>query len=99
VLQEYHTALCEALQALGYSQRLITLEELQAEYDSKAILGLIYACTLLPLVLLDSDKEWDFDSSLQGEAPSTGFICSEMYKIALKRMLPMFEEQGVFRQI
>jgi hypothetical protein len=98
-LQEYHSALCEALEGLGYSEKLITLEELQAEYDSKAILGQIYACTLLPLVFLDRDSEWDLDSSLQDDAPPTAFALSETYKIALKRMLLVFEEQGVFRQM
>lgn len=82
---------------MGYSQKLITLEKLQAEYDSKAILGLIYACTLLPVILLDSDSEWDVDSSMQDGGPPTGIVLSQKYKIVLKRMLPMFEEKGVFR--
>jgi hypothetical protein len=83
---------------LGYSQKLITLEELQAEYDNKAILGLIQACSLMPLVMLDADGEWNFDNSLREDGPPTEFAFSETYKIALKRMLPVFEKQGVFRQ-
>jgi hypothetical protein len=99
VLQEYHAALSEALEGLGYSQKLISVEELQAEYDSKAMLGVIYACALLPLVLLDPHSEWDFDASLQDDAPPTAVTYSQTYKMALKRMLHMFEKQGVFRQM
>jgi hypothetical protein len=99
VLQEYHAALSEALESLGYSQKLISVEELQADYDSKAMLGVIYACTLLPFVLLDPHSEWDIDASMQDDAPPTGVTYSQTYKMTLKRMLPMFEKQGVFRQM
>lgn len=98
LLQEYHASLCGALEALGYSQKLITLEELQAEYNNKAILGLIQACTNLPIAMLDSESEWSFENSLQ-DAPPAEFAYSEKFKTTLKRMLPMFEEQGVFRQM
>ncbi|XP_033611562.1 uncharacterized protein LOC111874997 [Cryptotermes secundus] len=96
LLQEYHTALCEALGALGYSQKLITLEELRADYDSRAIMGLIYVSTALPIIMTDSHPGWSIEVSLQDDAPPC-LTFSETYKTALKRMLPIFEEQGVFR--
>jgi hypothetical protein len=96
VLQEYHAALCENLGALGYSQKLITLEELRAEYDSKSAMGMIKACTLLPVALTESDAGFNFEESL---GDSTEIFFSETYKLALQRMLPMFEKQGVFQEL
>jgi hypothetical protein len=99
MLQEYHNTLCETLTALGYSQKLITLEELHAEYESKAVLGMVYACAFLPIIMCESDSGFDLDNSLQDGVSHTAIYSGKKIKSALQRMLPLFEKQGVFRQL
>jgi hypothetical protein len=96
MLQEYHTTLCDTLNAMGYSKKFITLEELKRDYDDKAIYGLLGACCALPLVL--ADKGIEQESILEkgaGEIPEV--LNGEFYKKALQRMLPEFDEKGAFK--
>jgi hypothetical protein len=53
MLQEYHTTLCDTLNAMGYSKKVITLVALRKDYDDKAICGLFGTCCLLPVVTAD----------------------------------------------
>jgi len=96
MLQEYHTTLCDTLNAMGYSKKVITLEALRKDYDDKAVCGLYGACCLLPGFLRDEGVE--LDSVLEkgaGENPEV--LNGERYKKALQRMLPQFDEKGAFR--
>jgi hypothetical protein len=96
MLQEYHSTLCECLNAMGYSRKQITLEDLWKEYDNKALYGLFGACCVLPIVL--ADKGLDIDAILEsGIGEETDVYNGDTYKKALQRMLPTFEENGVFR--
>jgi hypothetical protein len=96
MLQEYHTTLCDTLNAMGYSKKVITLEALRTDYDDKAVFGLYGACCVLPGSLCDEGVE--LDSVLEkgaGENPEV--LNGERYKKALQRMLPQFDEKGAFR--
>jgi hypothetical protein len=96
MLQEYHNTLCECLNAMGYSRKSITLEDLWKEYDNKALYGLYGACCVLPIVL--TDKGVDMDAFLEsGIGQESDIYNEEPYKKALQQMLPKFEENGVFR--
>jgi hypothetical protein len=97
MLQEYHGALCETLKALGYSQKLITLEELRSEYDSKTGLGMLRAFTLLPLVLNESRSGLELNELLDENVSHTAMFRGSTLKSALQRMLPLFDKEGVFR--
>ena len=95
MLQEYHTTLCDTLNAMGYSKNVITLEALRKEYDDKAIYGLFGACCELPIIL--ADKGIEPDSLLEsGVGGNPEIYNGEFYKKALQRMLPEFDEKGVF---
>jgi hypothetical protein len=96
MLQEYHTTLCDTLNAMGYSKKVITLEALRKDYNDKAVYGLFGACCVLPRLLADEGVE--VDSGLEkgvGENPEV--LNGERYKKALQRMLPQFDEKGAFR--
>jgi hypothetical protein len=95
MLQEYHTTLCDTLNALGYSKKIITLEDLRKDYDDKAIYGLFGACCVLPIVLADKGVEQEiFLEKDFGHNPEV--LNGEFYKKALQRMLPEFDEKGAF---
>jgi hypothetical protein len=96
MLQEYHTTLCDTLNAMGYSKKVITLEDLRKDYDDKAVFGLYGACCALPIVL--TDKDIDLDSFVEkrvGKDPEE--LNGEFFKKAMQRMLPQFDEKGAFR--
>ena len=96
MLQEYHTTLCDTLKAMGYSKKVITLEALRKDYDDKAIYGLFGACCGLPIAL--ADKGVESESLLEKGAGLTPEVLNgEFYKKAMQRMLPEFDEKGVFR--
>jgi hypothetical protein len=96
MLQEYHTTLCDTLKAMGYSKKIITLEDLRKDYDDKAVFGLYGVCCVLPVLL--TDKGVDMDSALEisaGQNPEV--LNGEFYKKVLQRMLPQFDQKGAFR--
>ena len=96
MLQEYHTTLCDTLNAMGYSKKVITLEALRKDYDDKAVYGLFGACCVLPIAL--ADKGIELDSLLEkGTGQNPEVLNGERYKKALQRMLPQFDEKGAFR--
>ncbi|XP_023726683.1 uncharacterized protein LOC111874986 [Cryptotermes secundus] len=96
LMKEYHNTLCECLNAMGYSHKHITLEDLWKEYNNKALYGLFGACCVLPIVL--ADKGFDIDAILKsGIGEEIEVVNGDTYKKALQRMLPKFEEDGVFR--
>jgi hypothetical protein len=81
---------------MGYSRKVITLEELRKEYDSKTMYGLFGACCVLPAVL--SDRGIDVNVMLEsGIAKESDVYSGGSYRKAMQKMLPTFEEQGVFR--
>jgi hypothetical protein len=95
MFQEYHTTLCDTLNAMGYSQKAITLEDLRKEYDGKALYGVYGACCVLPLTL--SDKGIEVDSLLlSGAGQDRDVHSGDFYKKAMQKMLPEFDEKGAF---
>jgi len=96
MLQEYHTTLCDTLNAMGYSKKVITLQALRKDYDDKAVCGLYGACCALPIVL--DDKGIEQESMMEkGAGQNPEVLNGERYKKALQRMLPQFDEKGAFR--
>ncbi|XP_069678755.1 uncharacterized protein [Periplaneta americana] len=98
LMEEYHSTLCDTLSALGLSHKKITLQELWKEYNSKALFGLYGACCILPVVL--ADKGVDLDALIESGKPQIpDDFKGEFFKKALQRMLPIFEEKGVFKNL
>ena len=96
MLQEYHTTLCDTLNAMGYSKKVITLEALRKDYDEKAVYGLFGTCCFLPVIL--ADKGIEPESLLEsGTGQNPELHNGEFYKKALQRMLPEFDEKGAFK--
>jgi hypothetical protein len=96
LLQEYHNTLCDSLDAMGYSGKRITLEDLWREYDAKALYGLLGACCVFSVVVADSGI--DLNTMLEsGVAREADVYNGVSYKKAMQQMLPKFEEQGAFR--
>jgi len=96
MLQEYHTTLCDTLNAMGYSKKVITLEALRKDYDDKAVFGLFGVCCFLPVTLADKGVEPEtLLESGTGHIPEV--LYGELYKKALQRMLPEFDKKGAFK--
>jgi hypothetical protein len=96
MLQEYHNTLCDSLDAMGYSCKHFTLEDLWKEYDKKVLYGVFGACCVLPLVL--ADEGIDIDAVLlSGSGSGSDVYNGDFYKAALQGMLPEFEKKGAFR--
>lgn len=96
VLQEYHSTLCDTLDALGYSHKRITLEDLWKEYNNKVLYGVFGACCVLPVVLAETGVDLDAAFESRGGQQCDAYN-GDIYKTALQRMLPIFEEKGAFR--
>ncbi|XP_069701072.1 uncharacterized protein [Periplaneta americana] len=99
LIQEYHNTLCDTLKALGYKKKMITLEELHKQLDSK----IYYAVHtfLVPLANIQSEEDsgYSFDESLEtGKNPGPKML-SENYKKALKIALPILDSKGAFQGI
>jgi predicted GNAT family acetyltransferase len=53
LLQVYHTELQDTLRKRGCDHHIYTFEQLKTEYKDRSFFGLIIACTLLTVVLVD----------------------------------------------
>lgn len=95
-LQEYHTALCDTLTALGYTQNVITLQQLQEEFDRTSFYGLwmLIGPTACMLSKPDSNIELD-DLFERGVSPGPSMY-SDTYRQTVKMMLPVLDRQGAF---
>jgi hypothetical protein len=81
---------------MGYSKKVITLEDLRKDYDDKAVYGLFGACCVLPIVL--ADKGIEMDSLMEkGTRQNAEELHGEFFKKAMQRMLPQFDEKGALR--
>ncbi|XP_069701081.1 uncharacterized protein [Periplaneta americana] len=98
LLQEYHNTLCDTLTALGYTQTLMTLEELHKEFDSKIYYAMF--TTISPYALMQSapQVEFSFEIGLRtGQNPGRRMY-GDAYKKAVRWLLPYFESRGLFTQ-
>jgi hypothetical protein len=96
--QEYHTTLCDTLGALGYTQTLITLQQLHEEFDRKVMYGVFSMIVPAAVMLSKPGCGLDFDDMfMRGVIPGPS-IYSDNYKKAVKWMLPVLDLQGAFRE-
>jgi hypothetical protein len=96
VLQEYHTALCDTLTALDYTQPLITLQELYEEFDRKAMYGLWSVVCPVPCMLSHPNCGFEMDNVLERGVTPGPSMFTDNYKKVVKWMLPVLDRQGVF---
>jgi hypothetical protein len=98
-LQEYHTALCDTLTALGYTQTMITLEELHEEFDRTCFYGLWVLIGPAACMLSKPDCGLELDDLLEkGKTPGRSMY-SDTYRETVKIMLPVLDRQGAFGDI
>ncbi|XP_069701074.1 uncharacterized protein [Periplaneta americana] len=99
LVQEYHNILCDTLKALGYKKKLITLEELRRQLDSKIYFAVHAMFGPYAVIQSETSSGFNFDESLEtGKNPGPKML-SHNYKEALKRVLPILERKGVFRDV
>jgi hypothetical protein len=94
--QEYHSTLCATLSDLGYTETLITLDELHEEFNRKSAYGLFM--TTIPSSFMMSDPDCGFDiedAFIRGVVPGRRMF-SDRYKKVVKWMLPVLHRQGAF---
>ncbi|KDR21496.1 hypothetical protein L798_02960 [Zootermopsis nevadensis] len=96
LLQEYHSTLCNTLIALGYTQPLITLEELHEEFDRKVMYGVWSTICAAPCMLSRPDCGFELDDALERGVTPGPTMFTDDYKKVVKWMLPVLERQGAF---
>lgn len=95
-MQEYHTALCDTLTVLGYTQTPISLEELRKEFDRKATYCLYSLLGAYAVMQSEPDCGFDMDDAvIRGLNPGRSMY-GENYKMAVRYLLPWLESKGVF---
>lgn len=96
LLKEYHTALCDTLTALGYTQKIITLEELHKEFDRTCFYGLWMLIGPIACMLSKPGCGLELDDLFErGETPGPSMY-SDIYRETVKMMLPVLDRQGAF---
>jgi hypothetical protein len=95
-LQEYHTALCNTLTVLGYTQTPISLEELREEFNNKADYGLYAMIGPYAVMQCEPDCGFNLDDALARGSNPGRCMYGENYKMAVRHLLPWLERQGVF---
>ncbi|XP_069701071.1 uncharacterized protein [Periplaneta americana] len=96
LLQEYHSTLCETLTALGYTQTLMSLEELHKEFDSKSYYGLFTMICPYAVMQCPPDCGFNFDEALDNGKNPGPVMYGDQYKKSVKWLLPFFESKGLF---
>jgi hypothetical protein len=100
LLHVYHTELQDTLKTLGCDHHSYTFEQLKEEYDDRSFFGLITACTLLTIVLLDPAEASDLENTMEVgdnlDSKSLEKVYSgSRYKEAFQKLLPQFERKGL----
>lgn len=96
LIEEYHNTLCNTLTALGYNEKLITLEEVYEEIDRKALYGLFTLLGPYAIMQLDVDSGFSFEKALSTGWNPGSAMYGETYKEVVKIMLPIFDSKGAF---
>jgi hypothetical protein len=94
--QEYHTALCDTLTVLGYTQTPISLKELHEEFDKEAMFGLYSMIGPYSVMQCEPDCGFNLDDALSRGSIPGRCMYGENYKMAVRWLLPWFESKGVF---
>ncbi|KDR21495.1 uncharacterized protein LOC110827944 [Zootermopsis nevadensis] len=96
LLQEYHKTLCDSLAALGYTETLITLDELYEEFDRKSIYGLFAITVASSFMMSDPDCGFNLEDTIERGLTPGPSMFSDRYKKTVKWMLPVLCRQGAF---
>ncbi|XP_069690891.1 uncharacterized protein [Periplaneta americana] len=91
LVEEYHRILGETFILLGYEHLHPSLENLHKQMEKKGRYAVITACTVLSVVLADRQNIPDMEKIMKN---GDTIYYSELYKEALMKLLPLFEEKG-----
>ncbi|XP_068081478.1 uncharacterized protein [Anabrus simplex] len=99
LLQIYHASFTETLSILDCSKYSISLEQLRKIFKDYSFLGFFISTILLPVVILEPENSFDFEGALAKSEGSSGrnanMYENKAYVNAMKRMLPLFEKDGL----
>lgn len=100
LIEVYHKELCDNLENLNQSDKMITLEELKKEFEEKAFFGFNTACTVLTAVLADPSEAFDLENLNEDGSSIDATIMEKTFsgnrfKEAFQKLLPHFESIGV----
>jgi hypothetical protein len=91
LVQEYYKSLTQTLSALGYRGLQPTLNQLNQQLQNRGPFAVLTCCLILPLIAVERGDKSDTDKLIKNEE---SINISEMYKAAMKKLLPIFEEKG-----
>ncbi|PSN36161.1 hypothetical protein C0J52_17002 [Blattella germanica] len=89
LIEEYYQTLCEILTDIGYGDFKPTKELLVAEFNKKAIIGVLAGLTVR--VVAFTEKAPDMEKLVNNEER---VFLSDRYLRAVKKLLPMYEKLG-----
>ncbi|PSN47055.1 hypothetical protein C0J52_09363 [Blattella germanica] len=96
LIEEYHKTLFRTLTALKFKKHIPTLQELQEEFDKKALYGVYSLIPAFGVIQCDSEVGFSFDELYYtGKTPGTKMY-SEYYKEIVKLVLPELDKKGAF---
>jgi hypothetical protein len=100
LLQVYHTELRDTFKTLGCDHHIYTFEQMKKEYEDRSFFGLITACTVLAIVLVDPADTFDLENTVEDGDNLDSKSLEKMYsgsryKEAFQKLLPQFERKGL----
>jgi hypothetical protein len=91
LVEEYHNTLLSTFTLLGHADLCPSLQQLHRQLDKLGHYAVVIACSLLPVVLVDSNNVPDVEKMMKNE--QSVYFC-ETYQDAIKKILPTFEQKG-----
>ncbi|PSN47049.1 hypothetical protein C0J52_09365 [Blattella germanica] len=93
LFEEYHRTLNHTLVVLGYGKHIPTLQELQEEFDRRALYGIFSLIGPYTIIQSHPESGLTFDDLLTGKNPGTSMY-GDIFKSNVKIMLPWLTENG-----
>ncbi|XP_015601492.1 uncharacterized protein LOC107270730 [Cephus cinctus] len=96
LLRVYYESLVYVMGKFKVNTKPPTFEELTKEMTKRGSYGILIAFILLPIVLGEKTLNHNFLNNPDVIKSRRKFYSTENYRSALKRLLPIFEERGLF---
>ena len=97
LLEEYLKVLSSTMKKLGCHTKPPTMEDIKKSLKERAVVGLVSAATVLPIMLVDKNEALTVDEMLNaGDNYRNPGFKSKRYRETMMKRLPMFDQMGLF---
>ena len=94
LIDEYYNTLSHILSSLGHQDLQPPRATLDAELEKKQMFGVLIACIMRPVSLVDKNNVPDVENMFSSDF---SLPMSESYRETMKKLLPLFEKWGWFK--